>query len=82
MNSWLARLSCLEFLKCFLFYNLATVSSKPEWCTRIYSLVLTLLRDERVEIREKSGIVLSSLIHVNFIQDQNELYVSTLLTWI
>lgn len=74
MNSWLARLSCLEFLKCFLFYNLATISSDADWSTQMYSLVLTLLRDERVEIREKSGVVLSSLIHVNFVRDQNELY--------
>uniref|UniRef100_A0A8D8S251 Proteasome activator complex subunit 4 n=1 Tax=Cacopsylla melanoneura TaxID=428564 RepID=A0A8D8S251_9HEMI len=74
MNSWLARLSCLEFLKCFLFYNLNTMSSAPVWIARVYSLVLGTLRDERVEIREKSGVVLGSLIHVNFIRDQTELY--------
>ncbi|KAG8323598.1 Proteasome activator complex subunit 4 [Homalodisca vitripennis] len=40
---------------------------------QVNSLVLRLLKDERVEVREKAGQVLSGLIHCGFISDRMQL---------
>ncbi|XP_054263116.1 proteasome activator complex subunit 4-like [Macrosteles quadrilineatus] len=71
MSSWSARATCLEFLQVFVFHNMATIASQDVWVSQVNNLVLRLLKDDRVEVREKAGQVLSGLIHCGFISDTN-----------
>jgi len=73
MSSWSARATCLEFLQVFVFHNQATIASQSTWLSQVNSMVLRLLKDERVEVREKAGQVLSGLIHCGFISDTHQL---------
>jgi len=66
-TSWKARAAILEFLQVCVFSNLAAFYSQPEEAARISTIVARLLRDERVEVREKAGKVLGGLLHCSFI---------------
>lgn len=66
-GSWKARGAILEFLQVCVFSNLAAFYSQPQQAARISDIVARLLRDERVEVREKAGKVLGGLIHCAFI---------------
>ncbi|XP_015178192.1 PREDICTED: proteasome activator complex subunit 4B-like [Polistes dominula] len=71
--SWSARDTCLEFLQTSIFYNMSIVLMKEEWVNCIKDVVLHLLEDIRLEVREKAGHVLGGLLHCGFIPDQNAL---------
>jgi len=75
MSSWAARATSLEFLQVFVFHNMATLASQDVWVAQVNNLVLRLLKDDRVEVREKAGQVLSGLIHCGFISDTKLLLV-------
>ncbi|XP_043485466.1 proteasome activator complex subunit 4A-like [Polistes fuscatus] len=71
--SWSARDTCLEFLQTSIFYNMSIVLMKDEWVNCIKNVVINLLEDIRLEVREKAGHVLGGLLHCGFIPDQNAL---------
>ncbi|XP_043684421.1 proteasome activator complex subunit 4B-like isoform X1 [Vespula pensylvanica] len=71
--SWWARATCLEFLQVLIFYNMSIVLSKDEWVNCIKEVVLNLLEDNRLEVREKAGHVLGGLLHCAFIPEQKAL---------
>lgn len=73
MSSWWARTTSLDFLQVFVFHNMAVICSNDSWIEQVNSLVLRLLQDERVEVREKAGEVLSGLLHCNFVTDTKKL---------
>jgi len=66
-SSWKARGAILEFIQVCVFSNLAAFYSQPEQSLRISAVVARLLRDKRVEVREKAGKVLGGLLHCSFI---------------
>jgi len=47
--------------------------SKQEWVSRVENMVITLLEDERVEVRDKAAGTLSGFIHYGFIQTDRAL---------
>ncbi|KAI4490320.1 hypothetical protein M0802_010697 [Mischocyttarus mexicanus] len=71
--SWLTRITCLEFLQTTIFYNMSIFIMKDEWVNFIKSVVINLLEDTRLEVREKAGHVLSGLLHCRLISNQNAL---------
>ncbi|XP_021936150.1 proteasome activator complex subunit 4B-like isoform X2 [Zootermopsis nevadensis] len=71
--SWWARSSCVEFLQVFVFHNMATVLSKQVWAHEVVDIVLRLLEDDWLEVREKASQVLGGLLHCNFIESPDDL---------
>jgi len=67
LASWRARASVLDFLQVTVFNNLSSVLSLPEQAARVTAIVTKLLKDVRVEVREKAGVVLGGLLHCDFI---------------
>ena len=65
--SWKARNAILEFLQIIVFWNFASFKSAESAEERITEIVQRLIKDERVEVREKASKVLGGLIHCSFI---------------
>ena len=59
----------------FYFTNFVQVCQHPERVRRVQDLVVSLLSDELVQVRQKAALVLGGLIHTQFIrvEDQKEL---------
>ncbi|KAF7991064.1 hypothetical protein HCN44_002626 [Aphidius gifuensis] len=73
MTSWSARSSCLSFIEVFVFYNMGVILNNKIWTDKVLEIVMRLLSDDRVEVREKAGNVLCGLLHCNFIAEQDKL---------
>nr|CAD7425108.1 unnamed protein product [Timema monikensis] len=72
--SWCSRSTCLEFLQVLVFHNMATFQSSDDWVNMMNSIVLRLLEDDWLEVREKAAQVLGGLIHCDFlIEPENAL---------
>ena len=71
--SWKARNAILEFLQIIVFWNFASFKSAPSAEERITKIVQRLIKDERVEVREKASKVLGGLIHCSFITKESSL---------
>ncbi|XP_046740797.1 proteasome activator complex subunit 4-like [Diprion similis] len=69
-TSWRTRGTCLEFLQVLIFHNMSILLSNPLWVDQVCRLVLCLLEDECLEVREKAGQVLGGLLHCTLIPDQ------------
>ncbi|XP_075999758.1 proteasome activator complex subunit 4B [Genypterus blacodes] len=65
-RSWHARYSVLTYLQITVFYNLFTLLSVPAEVLRIRKLVLQLLRDEQLEVRDMACTTLSGLLQCQF----------------
>ena len=76
-TSWKAKNAILEFLQIIVFWNFASFKSDPSAEKRIVAVVLSLIKDERVEVREKASKVLGGIIHCCFISEESS---SQLLT--
>ena len=50
-----------------IFINFAAFVSVPEETERLVSVVLRLLKDPQLEVREKAGKVLGGLLHCGFV---------------
>ena len=73
---WSVRANSLEFLQTLVFHNMSIISSKDEWIRIVEDIVLKLLEDERLEVREKAAHVLGGLLHCTILRDQDVLLVS------
>lgn len=76
-SSWSARASCLDFLQVLVFSNMSILLSNEEWIRAIQNMVLKLLEDDRLEVREKAAQVLSGLLHCTVVPDQEVLLVNS-----
>lgn len=72
-KNWHARSAISTFLQYMVFSNLFTIMSSERWVKDIKQLILKLLEDERVEVRESTAETLSGLIHCEFIKIDDEL---------
>lgn len=75
-SSWSARFISLEFLQVLVFHNMGIILSNELWIDCVKNIVLHLLDDDRLEVREKACQVLGGLLHCTFISDQDELLVN------
>lgn len=71
--SWWARSCSLEFLQVFVFHNMAIVLSQEAWVHKVLDIVLRLLEDDWLEVREKASQVLGGLLHCDFIESIEDL---------
>lgn len=74
-TSWSARASCLEFLQVLVFHNMSILLSNEAWIGTIQDIVLQLLEDERLEVREKAAKVLGGLLHCTVLPNEEALLV-------
>lgn len=74
-GSWSARASCLDFLQVLVFNNMSILLSDKEWIKEIEKIVLRLLEDERLEVRQKAAQLLGGLLHCTILPDQEVLLV-------
>ncbi|XP_033974849.1 proteasome activator complex subunit 4B-like [Trematomus bernacchii] len=65
-RSWHARFSVLTYLQIMVFYNLFTLLSVPAAVLHIQKLVMQLLLDEQLEVRDMAGTTLSGLLQCQF----------------
>lgn len=75
-SSWSARFTSLEFLQVLVFHNMGIILSNELWINCVKDIVLRLLEDDRLEVREKASQVLGGLLHCTFITDQEKLLAS------
>lgn len=73
MTSWSARVSILDFLQAIIFHNMSIVMSRIEWIDKVKEIVLRLLEDTSIEVREKAAQALGGLIHCSFLPANDEL---------
>ncbi|XP_022243744.1 proteasome activator complex subunit 4-like [Limulus polyphemus] len=72
-NSWHARVAALSYLQVMVFSNLFMVMHQPQWVEEITKLVVSLLEDERVEVRETAAETLGGFLHCEFVKVTEEL---------
>uniref|UniRef100_A0A3Q3GH33 Proteasome activator Blm10 mid region domain-containing protein n=1 Tax=Labrus bergylta TaxID=56723 RepID=A0A3Q3GH33_9LABR len=65
-RSWHARFSVLTYLQIMVFYNLFILLSVPAEVLCIRELVMQLLLDEQLEVRDMAGTTLSGLLQCQF----------------
>uniref|UniRef100_A0A672JBW9 Proteasome activator subunit 4a n=1 Tax=Salarias fasciatus TaxID=181472 RepID=A0A672JBW9_SALFA len=66
-SSWHARYTVLTYLQIMVFYNLFTFMSDRKLVTDVRSLVIRLLEDEQLEVREMAATTLSGFLQCNFL---------------
>ncbi|XP_028325388.1 proteasome activator complex subunit 4A isoform X1 [Gouania willdenowi] len=66
-SSWHARYTVLTYLQIMVFYNLFTFMSGLKLVTNVRSLVIKLLEDEQLEVREMAATTLSGFLQCNFL---------------
>ncbi|KAK7466612.1 hypothetical protein BaRGS_00037269 [Batillaria attramentaria] len=72
MQSWNARVAILHFIQISVFGNFFLLQS-PESKLAIQELLLHLLCDERLEVREVAAMTLSGLMHCGFLEMNKEM---------
>ncbi|KYQ53699.1 Proteasome activator complex subunit 4 [Trachymyrmex zeteki] len=72
-SSWSTRFTSLEFLQVLVFHNMGIILSNALWTNCVKDIVLHLLEDDRLEVREKASQVLGGLLHCTFITDHEKL---------
>ncbi|XP_050071762.1 proteasome activator complex subunit 4A-like [Anopheles maculipalpis] len=73
MSFWSARRAVIDVLQVQVFYNMTIILSRPEWKAKVQEIVLRLLEDSVVEVREKAAEVLCGLVHCSFLTATEEL---------
>ncbi|KAJ7987499.1 hypothetical protein DPEC_G00327130 [Dallia pectoralis] len=66
-GSWHARYTVLTYLQILVFYNLFTFMSDQKAVDDVRSLVIRLLEDEQLEVREMAATTLSGFLQCNFL---------------
>lgn len=71
-SSWSSRHSAIGVLQVLVFNNMAIVLSRREWIDQVQEIVLRLLEDKVVEVREMAAQVLGGLLHCKFLPAATE----------
>uniref|UniRef100_A0A1A7WAV3 Proteasome (Prosome, macropain) activator subunit 4 n=1 Tax=Iconisemion striatum TaxID=60296 RepID=A0A1A7WAV3_9TELE len=66
-SSWHARYTVLTYLQIMVFYNLFTFMSDQKAVNDVQGLVIKLLEDEQLEVREMAATTLSGFLQCNFL---------------
>lgn len=72
-NLWHPRRSILEYLQVMIFANLFAIASNAKFVSDVKELVLSLLADEQLEVRETAAATFSGLVHYGFFELNDEL---------
>lgn len=66
-SSWKAKISILEFLQTFVFTNFMSLCLHPPVVSQIEDLIVGLMSDETVQVRQKAHKILCGMMHSNFL---------------
>ncbi|CAL8299965.1 unnamed protein product [Merluccius merluccius] len=66
-SSWHARYTVLTYLQIMVFYNLFTFMTDQGAVDGVRALVVSLLEDEQLEVREMAATTLSGFLQCNFL---------------
>uniref|UniRef100_A0A671Y3T0 Proteasome activator subunit 4 n=1 Tax=Sparus aurata TaxID=8175 RepID=A0A671Y3T0_SPAAU len=66
-SSWHARYTVLTYLQIMVFYNLFSFMSDQKAVNDVRALVIRLLEDEQLEVREMAATTLSGFLQCNFL---------------
>lgn len=66
----------MQFLQVWLFHNMSTVLSDEHWIGLIRNMIIRLLEDDNVEIREQAAQMLTGMLYCSIFPDQDALLVS------
>ncbi len=66
-SSWKAKMSILEFCQTFVFTNFMSLCLHRNLVQKIEELVIGMMQDETLQVRQKATKILSGLIHSQFI---------------
>ncbi|XP_076141905.1 proteasome activator complex subunit 4A [Alosa pseudoharengus] len=72
-SSWHARYTVLSYLQIMVFYNLFTFMSDRKAVCDVRALVIRLLADEQLEVREMAATTLSGFLQCNFLSMDTEM---------
>ena len=75
-----ARIACLNFLEVLIFNNMGGMQLDENNVIIVHDIILELLWDQRLEVRETAAKVLKGLIHCKLINNQEFLLVSFMLS--
>lgn len=75
-SSWSVRAGSLQFLQVFLFHNMSVLLSEKNWIGSVQTLVVRLLQDESVEVRERAAQVFNGMLHCTLVDDDQALLAS------
>ncbi|KAI1295461.1 Proteasome activator complex subunit 4 [Halotydeus destructor] len=67
-KSWHARNAIALFLQYTVSTNLFSVMCNEKWVKEVIEMILSMLEDERIEVRESAANTLGGLIHCEFIK--------------
>jgi len=67
-SSYKTKLSMLEYIQVAVFTNFPKVVVNPSYRDQVQSLVLNLLKDDNLAVRQKASKILGGLLHSGFIQ--------------
>lgn len=73
MSSWSARLAVVDLLQVLVFHNMSIFLSLSEWVDKVQAIVLRLLEDNVLEVREKASEVLCGMLHCSFLTTTDKL---------
>lgn len=73
MSSWSARLAVVDLLQVLVFHNMSIFLSRDEWVDKVQAIVLRLLEDNVLEVREKASEVLCGMLHCSFLTTTDKL---------
>ncbi|XP_063047941.1 proteasome activator complex subunit 4A [Engraulis encrasicolus] len=72
-SSWHARYTVLTYLQIMVFTNLFTIMSETTAVTHTRDIVIQLLEDEQLEVREMAATTLSGFLQCNFLSMDAEM---------
>uniref|UniRef100_A0A336KJE2 CSON009560 protein n=1 Tax=Culicoides sonorensis TaxID=179676 RepID=A0A336KJE2_CULSO len=72
-SSWSARLAVVDLLQVLVFHNMAIFLSRDDWIEKVQAIVLRLLEDNVLEVREKASEVLCGMLHCSFLTTTDKL---------
>ncbi|XP_074596123.1 proteasome activator complex subunit 4A-like [Brevipalpus obovatus] len=72
-KSWHTKISVVSFLRTMVSMNLFILMSDEKVVKNVTDMIISLLEDERIEVREETSVVLGGIIHYNFIKVNAEL---------
>ncbi|XP_054706567.1 LOW QUALITY PROTEIN: proteasome activator complex subunit 4-like [Uloborus diversus] len=71
-NSWHSRAAAAAYLQQMVFSNLFSIMCNDKWTATIHEMLLTLLQDERIEVRESAAETLCGFLHCEYFKISEE----------
>ncbi|KAL7297989.1 hypothetical protein TKK_0008999 [Trichogramma kaykai] len=71
--SWTTRVKNILFLQVFLSNNLPSFLKNPLWISNCRKIVMTLIQDDQIQVREQAAKLLNGMLHYTLLTDTKEL---------